>query len=89
MVEPAFTAIEAKQQGADLGSVRKIAEAAYHAVGRPHSLDLDHRPLTRKIWIVPPFGDDTIGFSVTCALQPGLSLFGVESGRREFDVVVF
>ena len=38
---------------------------------------------------VPPFGDDTIGVSMTCALQPGLSLLGVEGGRRELDVVAF
>ena len=61
MVEPPFGVIKPEQKRADFATAAFITKAADDAIGCPHALDLDHRPLAALISTVEPLGDDAVG----------------------------
>src|SRR5437763_2954417 len=82
MVQEAVIVVKPEQQRTDDAFLFSIAESADDAVSGALLLDLDHRPLSRTIFLVRTLGDHSVERSAA-APQPGERHLSVASHRRE------
>src|SRR5262249_38527143 len=89
VMEQTSVVVEAEQQRADNVAMRRITEAADHAVSRALGFDLHHAAtLAREIRRLEFLGDDAVEIAADAA-KPAPRLPELRGARRQDDLVVF